>query len=60
MDAAQQQNAHISNTIKKLYNFSHPRHPISNQKAFLKNGKWNTSYKWASDTVTQASERSVL
>jgi hypothetical protein len=59
INAAQQRDAHISNAIKKLYDFSHPRHSISNRKAFFKNGEWNTPYKWANDTVTQASKRSV-
>jgi hypothetical protein len=59
MNAAQQRDAHISNAIKKLYDFSHSRHLISNREAFLKNEEWNTSYKWAGDIVTQAFERSV-
>jgi hypothetical protein len=59
INAAQQRNAHISNAIRKLYDFSHSRHLISNRKAFLKNEKWNIPYKWAGDTITQASKRSV-
>jgi hypothetical protein len=60
MNAVQQRDAHVSNAIRKLYDFSHPRHSISNREAFLKNEEWNTPYKWAGDTVTQAFKRPVF